>query len=74
MIEAMEIKILHRGPHSKFHENLLISSNVIIGGHTGRERERERETDRENGDLASLHSFLESRLNDHIKFSKSFIL
>jgi hypothetical protein len=39
MIEAMGLKLLHRGPlewhlHTKFHENLPGSSEVITGGHS----------------------------------------
>jgi hypothetical protein len=54
-IEAMGLKIMHRGPlkwHyllTIFHENLPSGSKVISGG----------QTDRETGDLISLLSFLE---------------
>jgi len=40
MIEAMGLKLLHRGPlewhylRTKFHENLPSGSKVISGGHT----------------------------------------
>jgi hypothetical protein len=46
MIEAMGLKILHRGPlewHylcTKFHENLPSGSKVISGGHTDRQTDR----------------------------------
>jgi hypothetical protein len=58
MIEAMGLKILHRSPlechylRTRFHENLPIGTEVISGGHTGRQ----------TGDLISLLSFLEIRL------------
>jgi hypothetical protein len=40
MVEAMGLKIWHRGPlerhrlRIKFHENLPVGSKVISGGHT----------------------------------------
>jgi hypothetical protein len=61
-LKLWELKLLHRGPleryyvHTKFHENLLSSSKVIIGGHT----------ERQTGDLISLLLFLESRLKTEI--------
>jgi hypothetical protein len=56
MVEDMGLKLLHRGPlewnylRTKFHENLLSGSKLLVGTH------------RQTGDLISLHSFLESRL------------
>jgi hypothetical protein len=73
---------MHRGTlewhyfHTKFHENLQSSSEVISGGHTYRQ----------TGDLISLLSFLESMIKrkfkkwpviptaeQNIKFSKSLL-
>jgi hypothetical protein len=58
MIEAMGLKLFYRGPlewhylRTKFHETVPSGSEVISGGHK----------DRQTGDLISLLSFLESRL------------
>jgi hypothetical protein len=62
MIEAMGVKLLHPGPlewhylRTKFHEILLSGSKVISGGHT----------DRHIGDLISLLSLFESKLNNQL--------
>jgi hypothetical protein len=56
IIEAMGLKLLHRGPlewHyilTKFHENIPSCSKVLSGGH------------RQTGDLIKLLSFSESKL------------
>jgi hypothetical protein len=54
MVEAMGLKLSHRGPlPTRFHKNLPIGSKVD-GGQT--------DTQRQDGDLIRLISFLESRL------------
>jgi hypothetical protein len=56
-IEAMGLKLLHRGTlewrylRTKFHENLQSGSKVISGGHRGTQ------TERQAVDLISLLSF-----------------
>jgi hypothetical protein len=72
MIEAMGLKMLHRGPfewhylRTKFHENLPTGSKVISGVNT----------DRQARDLISLPSFLESRLKKFLnnKTGKAYCL
>jgi hypothetical protein len=65
MIEAMGLKLLHRGPlewhhlPTKYHD-LPSSSKVINGGYR---------QDRQTGDLISLLLFFESRLKTNLQTS-----
>jgi hypothetical protein len=70
MIEAVVLKLLHRGPidwhhfPTKHHENLQSCSKVVSGG----------QRDRQTGELISLLYFLESRLEIGNSLFKKIIL
>jgi hypothetical protein len=68
MAKATRLKKCFRGQiewqhlRTKFHENPLVGSKVISGGHTDRQADAHTQTDGQAGDLISPLSFFESKL------------